>query len=197
MATQGLTRPVNFASLESGVGRTLSKSQYIHDLTDPEAQYAVIRNYWRAMKETFTEEWARPKDFLLLKNIGVVSMSILGGTIIDRCIARGSVDVDDLKLYLEQAKARFDWSKNAVGDRAVTGMSGNRAALIIAGEMAAELTDPDSGNVIRDLQAKLTAQAARRPAETLAPPAQGPGSWHRSPVGGLAGDSAVTGGRRV
>ena len=156
---QGLTRPVNFASLESGVSRTISKSQYIHDLTNPEAQYALIRNYWRAVKETFTEEWARPKDFLLLKNIGVVSMSILGGTIIDRCIPRGAVDVADMKVYLEQARARFDWSKNAAGDRAVTGMSGNRAALIIAGEMAAELTDPGASNVIRDLQAKLTAEA--------------------------------------
>lgn len=155
--TQGLSRPVNFASLEGGVGRTLSKSQYIHDLTDPHAQYALIRNYWQAVKEVFSDEWARPKDFLVLKNIGVLSMSILGGTIIDRCIPRGAVEVADMKIYVEQAKGRFDWRKDATGERAITGMSGNRAALIIAGEMASELADPGASNVIRDLQAKLAA----------------------------------------
>ena len=158
--TQGLTRPVNFASLEGGIGRTLAKSQYIHDLTDPDAQYALVRNYWQAVKEVFNEEWARPKDFLLLKNIGVLSMSILGGTIIDRCIPRGMFEVDDMKSYLEQAKPVLDWGKDATGERAVTGMSGNRAALIIAGEMAAELTDPGASNVIKDLQAKLAASAS-------------------------------------
>jgi DGQHR domain-containing protein len=157
---QGLTRPVNFASLEGGVKRTITKSQYIHDLTDPEAQYALIRNYWRAVEEVFREEWARPKDFLLLRNLGVTSMSILGGTIIDRCIPRGTVDVSDMVVYLEQARARFDWSKDAAGDRAVTGMSGNRAALIIAGEMAAELSDPGASNVIREMQQKLAASTA-------------------------------------
>lgn len=154
---QGLTRPVNFASLKNGVGRTLAKGQYIHDLTDPNAQYAVVRNYWRAVKTVFVEEWARPKDFLLLKNIGVMSMSILGGTIIDRCIPRNRVDVEDVAQYLQQAHPRFDWSKDAVGERAVTGMGGNRAALIIAGEMAAELSDVDGSSVMKELQEKLLA----------------------------------------
>jgi DGQHR domain-containing protein len=157
---QGLTRPVNFASLEGGVKRTITKSQYIHDLTDPEAQYVLIRNYWQAVKQVFTEEWAKPKDYLLLKNIGVTSMSILAGTIIDRCIPRGTVGVDDMAEYLQQARARFDWGKNATGERSVTGMSGNRAALIIAGEMAGELSDQGSSNVLRDIQAKLVDSAA-------------------------------------
>jgi DGQHR domain-containing protein len=156
--TQGLTRPVNFASLQAGIGRTLSKSQYIHDLTDPEAQYLVVRNYWEAVKRTFTQEWAQPKDFLLLKNIGVMSLSILGGTIIDRCMARSRVGIDDMTRYLRQAKNTFDWSKDATGERSISGMSGNRAALIIAGEMAKELSDETGENVIKNLQEELLAQ---------------------------------------
>ncbi len=156
--TQGLTRPVNFASLQAGVGRTLTKSQYIHDLTDAEAQYLVVRNFWEAVKRTFAEEWARPKDFLLLKNIGVMSMSILGGTIVDRCMARGTVSVDEMARYLRQTKTTFDWGKDATGERSITGMSGNRAALIIAGEMAKELSDETGENVIQNLQAALLAK---------------------------------------
>lgn len=154
---QGLPRAVNFASLQSGVGRTLSKSQYIHDLTDPQAQYAIIRNYWRAMKSVFAEEWGNPKGYLLLKNIGVLSFSILGGTIIDRCIAKGKFDSVDMAHYLEQARGRFDWSSDATGERGVGGMTGNRAALIIAGELAAELSDDTGASVIKGLQEKLLA----------------------------------------
>lgn len=157
--TQGLTRPVNFASLQAGVGRTLAKSQYVHDLTDPEAQYIVIRNYWEAVKRTFAAGWARPKDFLVLKNIGVMSMSILGGTIIDRCMARGTVRIEDMTRYLRQVENTFDWSKDATGERSISGMSGNRAALIIAGEMAKELSDETGENVIKSLQDDLLAQA--------------------------------------
>ena len=43
------------------------------------------------------------------------------------------------------------------GDRSVSGMSGNRAALIIAGAMASEMAD-DVGS-LKDLQARLLGQA--------------------------------------
>jgi hypothetical protein len=160
VVTQGLSRPVNFASLQAGVGRTLAKSQYIHDLTNPEVQYLVIRNYWEAVRRTFSDEWAKPKDFLLLRNIGVMSMSLLGGTIIDRCMARGNAHVEGMARYLRQAKTSFDWSRNATGERSIGGMTGNRAALIIAGEMAKELSDETGINVIRDLQEELLARSA-------------------------------------
>lgn len=158
--TQGLPRPVNFASLQAGVGRTLSKSQYIHDLTDPSAQYAIIRNFWRAVKAVFAQEWGTPKEYLLLKNIGVLSFSILGGTIMDRCLARGKYEVADLARYLEQVRSRFDWSSDATGESAVQGMSGNKAALILAGEMAAELSDETGASMMKGLQDSLLADGA-------------------------------------
>ena len=157
---QGLPRAVNFASLQAGVGRTISKSQYIHDLTDPQAQCAIIRNYWHAVKTVFATEWGTPKKYLLLKNIGVMSLSILGGTIIDRCLAQGKYEASDLGHYLDQVRTRFNWSTDTVGDNAVAGMSGNKAALILAGEMASELSDETGLSMMKGLQAKLLADAA-------------------------------------
>jgi DGQHR domain-containing protein len=157
---QGLPRAVNFASLQTGIGRTISKSQYLHDLTDPQAQYAIIRNYWQAVKTVFAQEWGAPKAYLLLKNVGVLSLSILGGTIIDRCLSRGQYEVPDLARYLEQTRPKFDWSSDNSGDRGVAGMTGNRAALIIAGEMAAELSDDTGASLMKGLQAKLLGEAA-------------------------------------
>lgn len=152
---QGLTRIVNFASLQIGVQKTLTKSQYIHDLTDPTAQYMVIRNYWQAVKRVFSEEWAHTKEYLLLKNIGVTSLSILGGTIIDRCMPKGMVGVQDMERYLLQARSSFDWGHEASGDRNVVGMSGNQAATIIAAAMAEELSDETGSNLMRELQSQL------------------------------------------
>jgi DGQHR domain-containing protein len=158
---QGLTRLVNFASIQGGVSKLLSKSQYIHDLGDAQLQYVVIRNYWQAAKSVFSEEWANPKDYLLLKNIGVWSLSILAAAIIDRCMPLGRVDSKDFARYLKQARNRFDWSKDATGERAVSGMSGNKAALIIAAAMAEELTDEAGGNMLKELQEQLRAQLNR------------------------------------
>ncbi len=155
---QGLTRLVNFASIQGGVAKLLSKSQYIYDLGDAQIQYVVIRNYWQAVKTVFSEEWANPKDYLLLKNVGVWSLSILAAAIIDRCMPQGRVDPKDFARYLKQARSRFDWSKEATGERAVAGMSGNKAALIIAAAMAGELTDEAGSNVIKELQEQLRAQ---------------------------------------
>lgn len=156
---QGLTRPVNFASIKGGTNKLLSKSQYIHDLTDPEAQYVIVRNYWNAIKIVFAEEWANPKVYLLLKNVGVWSLSFLGGTIIDRCLPKGNVDIDTIASYLRQVRDTFDWKKAATGDRSVAGMSGNRAAMILAGKMAEELRDETGISTMKELQDKLKAEA--------------------------------------
>ncbi len=156
---QGLTRLINFASIQGGISKLLSKSQYIHDLGDAELQYVIIRSYWQAVRNVFADEWSRPKHYLLLKNIGVWSFSILAAAIIDRCMPVGKVDVIDFSRYLTQTRSRFDWNKDAVGERAVAGMSGNKAALIIAAAMAGELTDEVSGsNVIKQIQDHLRSQ---------------------------------------
>ena len=108
----------------------------------------------------FAKEWGTPKEYLLLKNIGVLSFSILGGTIIDRCLARGKYEVVDVEQYLEQVRTKFDWSSDATGDGAVQGMSGNKAALILAGEMAAELSDETGASMMKGLQERLLATGA-------------------------------------
>lgn len=129
----GQRRPVNFVALESGVKRLLSKSQYISDLTTYDAQYALIRNYWQAVQIAFPEEWADPSSFLLLKNLGVAVFSTLGATVIDRCMAAQETDIETMVAYLERAKKPINWHKDSTD---VAGMSGNRAALALAGRMA-------------------------------------------------------------
>ena len=156
--SQGLTRLVNFASVLGGVSKLLQKSQYIHDISNAQLQYVVIKNYWQAVKNVFSEEWGENKKYLLLRNVGVWSLSFLGGAIIDRCMSNGKVEVQAFERYLQQVRHRFDWDKDTKGERAVSGMSGNRAALIIAASMGEELTDEAGDNLIRTIQDQLKAQ---------------------------------------
>ncbi len=132
---QGVKRPVNFVALEQGIKRTLSKSQYITDLTTYDAQYGLLRNYWQAVKAVFPEAWERPGDYLVLKNLGVSVFSLVGAAVIDRCMAAMGdyIEIETMAAYLERAKKAVDWHKDSVD---VAGMSGNRAALALAGRMA-------------------------------------------------------------
>ncbi len=54
-------------------------------------------------------------------------------------------------VYLQQVRSKFDWSKES---ETLAGMTGNRAALIIAGELAVELTD-DLGIGTKALEERL------------------------------------------
>lgn len=177
----GQDRPVSFVTLESGIRRMLSKSQYIHDLTLPDAQYIIIRNYWDAVKEVYADEWAKPKEYLLLKNLGVLAFSILGGSVIDRCMARGEVEAEAMKQYVEQTVGVFDWSRDATGSNTVAGMSGNRAALLVAGELAADLTDPGESRAVQSLQDRLLAVEEGTAGESAGEYHDKPEGWEEKP----------------
>ncbi len=60
--------------------------------------------------------------------------------------------------YLNQCAGTWDWSSEAVGKKAVVGMSGNRAIAILAGAMAGDLSD-DFGPSGLELQENLANQA--------------------------------------
>jgi DGQHR domain-containing protein len=135
---EGVTRPVSFTALSSGVRRIITKSQYIHDLTDHEAQYEMIRRYWQAVQLTWPEGFEKPAEFYITKNIGIQSLSALGGTVLDRAMGTGDIELDQIAGLLAPTKDVFNWHKDATRD-GVTGMSGNRAALIVSGELVKKL----------------------------------------------------------
>lgn len=137
----GEVRPINFIALATGVKRTLTKSQYLPDLTSADAKYNMIRGYWQAVQTTWPEGFETPKDYYVTKNIGIQALSILGATVIDRAMAGGHVEVVDLVDLLAPAKDTYDWHRDAAKG-GVSGMSGNRAALLVAGELAGQVKKP-------------------------------------------------------
>ncbi len=120
--TQGTQRFINLRSLKNGVELILSNGKALKTLPGPStyvvpAQYALIRNYWIAVKKIYSQDWN--KDSLLLKGVGYRAMAIVGGYVIDRCLAQGSAESKDMEGLVERTrKTRFDdgrsldWSKD-------------------------------------------------------------------------------------
>ncbi len=155
----GAYRPVNFIALEHGVQRILRKSQYMGELS-PDVQYALIRSFWQATKAVFPEAFDSPKQYLVLKNLGVATFSQLAATVIDRCLIASNVDTDYMVPFLQAAKAQVNWH---VDSPDAAGMSGNRAVLLLAGKMTGKLpktadTTVDPVKAEQEERAKLNPQ---------------------------------------
>lgn len=132
---KGVYRPVNFVALEHGNRRILKTSQYLAE-REPSVQYGLIRNYWQAVKAVFPEAFEQPRQYLILKNLGVSTFSQLAGMVIDRCLVTGNIEVGHMIPFLQAAKAEVNWDRESPD---VAGMSGNRAVLQLAGRMTKHL----------------------------------------------------------
>lgn len=133
-----LVTPVNFVALESAVKRLL-RGETIQTLT-PDAKYGVIRNYWQAVATVFKDEWESPRDYYVLKNVGIQALATLGSEVIQRGLFLGPIDPADFAAELEHVRGVFDWHRDrAAGDGGLGGLSGNRAALEVAGKLRAKL----------------------------------------------------------
>jgi DGQHR domain-containing protein len=131
----GTYLPITFIALEHGVQRTLKKSAYLSTL-DADAQYGLVRAFWQATAAVFSQEFAEPRDYLVVKNLGVQALSALAALVIDRCFIAGKVEVGHMVPFLEAAKGAVDWHKDSTQ---VAGMSGNRAVNLLAGAMGEAL----------------------------------------------------------
>jgi DGQHR domain-containing protein len=150
---QGFARRVNLAALRTGVEMLMKESIKMRSFAEIEPKYVMIRTYWNAVSKIFSQEWADPRKYQLLRGFGVWSMSILGAEIIDRCIARriqaGHLD-DEMVAYLRQVRINVDWDSS---EGNVTGYGGRVGARQLADKMITALSDEqvDIGHIAKDL----------------------------------------------
>ncbi len=139
--TQGLKRRVNLAALRTGIGMTLHDAVKLRSVDAIEGKYVLIRMFWNATARTYAGEWADQKS-MLLKGIGIWTLSQLGAEIIDRCLVRGVIAAkleDEMSEYLRQTKLVFDWRSG--GD--IQGYGGQSGAQNAANKMKVALSDED------------------------------------------------------
>lgn len=151
---QGLERRVNLAQLRTGSEMILKESIRLRGVSELRNKYVIIRTYWSAVARVFSEEWADPKKYLLLRGFGVWCMATLGAEIIDRCFNRGIPPIqleNEMADYLSQTSRDVNWDRK---EGNITHKGGRVGAKELADIMKMSLSDEsvDMGNFIRDLK---------------------------------------------
>jgi DGQHR domain-containing protein len=124
--------------LRTGIQYMLSRSTQLPRLTDAEAQYRVIRNYFKAIKEWQPKAWVNTKDYIMLRGAGLWSICFLGAQVIDRALLNDKYQVDSLLEILCSGKD-WDWSNKG----SFVGYSGRGGALEISIKVGRHLKDSD------------------------------------------------------
>lgn len=100
-------------TLKESVRILLRESQELDKTGFPfELRSKAIQNFWRAVKNTFPEEWKAPKSYLLLKYFAFFAWSKIGAAVIDSSLRQESPTIDTMQSQLHGIKNNVDWSKD-------------------------------------------------------------------------------------
>jgi len=150
---EGGKKPGYFAiplrSLKTGIQYMLSQPSKLTELPSVDVQYAVIKNYFSAVKAWQPDAWKDPKDYLVLRGAGLWAVCFIGATVIDKTLAAGKYTPSDM-LNVLTSGLNWDWSNSGP----FAGYSGRGGATKIRDEIVREFTD-ESGVSIKNLAEKI------------------------------------------
>lgn len=123
------------ANLTNAVRDMLSRSAKLSQFPDTDAQYEIIKNYWKAVKEWLPNAWKKPGDFIIFKGVGLYAISYIGIEIIDRCLLKSKFQTADMLSYLHQlpdsdllsSKASLAYAGRAGGKKMANDLIANLA----------------------------------------------------------------------
>jgi hypothetical protein len=145
---------VSITALQHGIKEMIAHMPMLDDF-DPDVRYVLIREYWRAVKTAFKEEWAESKKYTLMRPAAVILLSIIGGTILEMCVRQEKVEVPRMAGYLAQMHSAIDWRADATGEKAFRGKSGFGPMRRLAAQIARDIVDDSGENKIRKLEEQL------------------------------------------
>lgn len=122
--------------LRTGIQYMLSRSTQLPRLTDAEAQYKVIKNFFSSVKLWHPTAWANPKEYIMLRGAGLWGICFLGSQVIDRALMNNKFDAESILSIISSGKS-WDWSNKG----SFVGLSGRAGALEISNKVARHLKD--------------------------------------------------------
>ncbi len=153
MVYLGGKKPPGFSiplrTLHSGITYMLSRQTRLTALRVPDAQYRVIRNYFRAIEQWQPQAWQEPSKYLTLRGAGLWGICFVGAEVIDRVLAENKYQTEDMVKVLKSGKT-WDWSNK--GDFA--GFSGRGGAVRI-GSMVIHEFQNESGMSLKTLYSQI------------------------------------------
>ncbi len=124
---KGMHRPVNLASFANALKPLLKQSGFFQ-VMELDDQVTLLKRFWCVIRDMVPEAWVDPKNYILLKSLGVYTMSQVALYIFELCAASGGdFSQRHMAQYLE-ALHGFDWHRETSPFRALGGMKGCREA---------------------------------------------------------------------
>ena len=93
---------LTIANLTLAVKDMLTRSARLSQFPDTDAQFEVIKNYWKAVQKWLPNAWKHPRDYIIFKGVGLYATSYVGIEVIDRCLMKGKYGPKDMLGYLKQ-----------------------------------------------------------------------------------------------
>lgn len=140
--------PLN--TLKTGVEYMLSQPTRLSAIDDPDIQFKLISNYFKALRSWAPHCWVDPKKHVMLRGAGLWGVCFLGAEVIDRVLRKGNFRQTDM---LEVLKSGKEWDWTSKGHFA--GLSGRGGALKIRDMISAELED-DEGVSLKSLMQDIS-----------------------------------------
>lgn len=128
---------LTIANLTLAVKDMLTRSAKLSQFPDTDAQFEVIKNYWKAVQKWLPNAWKHPRDYIIFKGVGLYATSYVGIEVIDRCLMKGKYEPDDMLPYLKQIPSTSLLS--AKTGLAYAGRGGGRK---MANDLIANLEEP-------------------------------------------------------
>jgi len=111
--TPGKIYLISLDTLKVGVQTLLRESQELVKSEIPfDLKSKAIKNFWRAIKNTFLNEWNKPKTNMLLSYFAYLALSKLGAIVIDRSIRKVNPTIDEMQAQLLGVKNNINWAKD-------------------------------------------------------------------------------------
>lgn len=120
-------------TLRTGIEYMFSRPTKLNAGRNVDAQYILIRNFFRALRDFIPGAWTEYKRYIVLRGAGLWGMCFIGAEVIDRVLSQGKFNPDDMLAVLRSGK---DWDWTNTGD--FQGFSGRGGALRIRDQVVVE-----------------------------------------------------------
>jgi len=128
---------LTIANLTLAVKDMLTRSAKLSQFPDADAQFEVIKNFWKAVQEWLPDAWNHPRDYIIFKGVGLYTMSYVGIEVIDRCLLKGKYATDDILSYLRQIP-----STSLMATKTGLAYAGRGGGRKMANDLIASLEEP-------------------------------------------------------
>jgi hypothetical protein len=114
-ASQGQVPPVKISALRAAISQQLQSASFFATAFEsaPDSMLAMIDNYWKAVRQVFSEAWTDRKNYILLQSIGLNGFARFGGHLLDKALQEEKFFEQDFVHYLLPVRDKCPLNRDA------------------------------------------------------------------------------------